>query len=238
MVMSSAQSLSALCTQLLGGSHGATRMAPAAASVSNCQSWNRQWGRAARQKAVLLVLLSVHAWSLVAPGTLVNEGFPKHAPLAQWNILTHCLCCRKPGSTYLLFSKCRPKVTRLLKAKEKAAFGKILLPRIQSSQISELDATLLPLGRWGDLPLTWGFPLGTHKHTDGRSTGQAPFPQPLTGLCLSWSSPKLDLPGIKSRSEWKEAGPLTPPTALTKEIKQSVPPNSAGREPLTSINWP
>ncbi|KAG5212657.1 hypothetical protein JEQ12_015086 [Ovis aries] len=69
------------------------------------------------------------------------------------------------------------------------AFGKILLPRIQSSQISELDATLLPLGRWGDLPLTWGFPLGTHKHTERRSTGQAPFPQPLTGLCLSWSSP-------------------------------------------------
>ena len=27
---------------------------------------------------------------------------------------------------------------------------------------------------------------------------------------------ELDLPGIKSRSEWKEAGPLTPPTSVCR----------------------
>lgn len=43
---------------------------------------------------------------------------------------------------------------------------------------------------------------------------------------------ELDLPSIKCRSEWKEAGPLIPPTALRRS-KQSVPPNSAGCEPLT-----
>lgn len=35
---------------------------------------------------------------------------------------------------------------------------------------------------------------------------------------------ELDLPGVKCRSEWKEAGPLTPPTALTKEIQAVTTP--------------
>lgn len=98
------------------GLRGSARGRPQSATAS---PGTRQRGRAARQKAVLLVLLVAMPeawWHLVHlsrfPRKACIAGSVKHSDSLS-------LLLKKPGSTYLLFSKCRPKATRLLKAKKR-----------------------------------------------------------------------------------------------------------------------
>lgn len=119
------------------------------ATVRNGQSWKPQPVGAGLQgkSCYLLVLLGampeawwhlVHLWMKGSPKSRHRCGSVKHSDLSS-------LLPQKPGSTYLLFFKMQTQGSKTSQSQKKAPCLEIksLLPRIQSSQTSELDAILL-----------------------------------------------------------------------------------------------